>query len=110
MSTVKDVAKRKAYYQDHYENNKLYYYERNKRQRQLKTAWIAEQKNKPCADCGNIYHPCAMDFDHLDPALKDKDVSKLATFGWSRIKQEIAKCELVCANCHRIRTYNRRIV
>jgi transcription elongation factor Elf1 len=61
-----------------------------------------------CADCGEKNH-IVLDFDHL----KDKkyNVSRMIHdgFSWAAIKKEIAKCEVVCANCHRIRTYNRLI-
>jgi hypothetical protein len=48
-----------------------------------------------------------LDFDHL----KDKkyNISRMIHdgFSWAAIKKEIAKCEVVCANCHRVRTHNR---
>ncbi len=72
--------------------------------------FFEEIKNKPCADCGKIYPPWVMDFDHRDKKLKLGNVSKLALRKfWSieRIKEEIKKCDLVCANCHRERTYRR---
>ena len=59
-----------------------------------------------CTDCGET-NPIVLDFDHL----KDKkyNVSRMIHdgFSWAAIKKEIAKCEVVCANCHRIRTHNR---
>lgn len=60
----------------------------------------------PCADCGEHYPPVCMDFDHLDGEDKESSISALMNQGASlaRIDAEIAKCELVCANCHRIRT------
>lgn len=72
-------------------------------------ARIAEEKNKPCMDCGNIFPPCAMDFDHV----KGKKTYSIATLAsssksWELIYKEIQKCELVCSNCHRVRTYNRK--
>lgn len=63
------------------------------------------KRNKPCSDCGNIFHTAAMHWDHLPGAEKFREVSSL----WSRklVLEEIKKCELVCANCHSIRTWNR---
>ena len=59
-----------------------------------------------CVDCG-IKNHIVLDFDHL----KDKkyNVSRMIhdKFSWAAIKKEIAKCEVVCANCHRIRTHIR---
>ena len=50
-----------------------------------------------------------MDFDHRDPSAKTMQVSDLVgkSKSWSRIAEEIAKCDLVCANCHRIRSFER---
>lgn len=50
-----------------------------------------------------------MDFDHKDKSLKLGNIAHMAVRNWSleKIKQEINKCEVVCANCHRIRTYRR---
>ncbi len=62
-------------------------------------------KDVPCADCGNKYPPVCMDFDHLE----DKTFS---IGGSSRseesLLEEIAKCDVVCANCHRLRTQTRK--
>lgn len=62
----------------------------------------------PCADCGMHYHFAAMDFDHVR-GEKKADISTLVTRGARivRIKAEIDLCELVCSNCHRIRTFKR---
>ncbi len=64
-------------------------------------------KSNPCIDCKNKYHPFCMDFDHLKD--KTKNISDMLNSGCSldAIKKEIEKCELVCSNCHRLRTYNR---
>lgn len=69
--------------------------------------WDLKTKT-PCADCGKNFHPVAMDFDHIK-GTKIEGISELATWGQplALIKKEIAKCEIVCAVCHRIRTYNR---
>jgi hypothetical protein len=65
-------------------------------------------KDKPCADCGIKYHPIVMDFDHLPQFKKNHEISRLAKTGDKEaILAEIAKCELVCANCHRMRTLGR---
>lgn len=80
------------------------------RRRDEKRAWFVEQKSKPCADCGQTYHYACMDFDHRR-GTKAAVVSHLVAQMCSkeRILAEIAKCDLVCANCHRVRTYNDRI-
>lgn len=91
----------------HYENNTAYYINRNEQRRAELRAFIDGLKKVPCKDCGNTYDPCAMDFDHLSD--KECDVSSMARRMMSkeRILAEVAKCEVVCAVCHRIRTKQR---
>jgi hypothetical protein len=70
---------------------------------------LARLRDVPCADCGVRFPKAAMDFDHRDPATKTYTVSRMvgrATY--SQILSEVAKCDIVCANCHRMRTYQRR--
>ena len=71
---------------------------------------INEAKSKPCTDCNLKYPPYVMEFDHI-PGKGEKiaDISRMAfDYGLSLIQEEIKKCELVCANCHRERTYKRQ--
>ncbi len=72
-------------------------------------AWMRDYKSsRPCADCGGRFHPVAMTFDHLPGTTKRTDVSTLLHSGYRKLLlDEIAKCELVCANCHAVRTYVR---
>lgn len=89
------------------------------RRKQLKRERIAKrlaeiQKYKaenPCVDCGGKYHPECMDFDHIGDGNKFEVISRMISGGYSeeKVKKEIEKCELVCSNCHRLRTFNRRI-
>lgn len=66
-------------------------------------------KDIPCADCGIKYPPCAMDFDHRDPLTKCFNVSEAQSKNYDVVLAEIVKCDIVCANCHRIRGQERRI-
>lgn len=62
----------------------------------------------PCADCGRFYPAVAMDWDHLPGAVKTANVSDLVRDGRrKRAEEEIVKCELVCRNCHAVRTDQR---
>lgn len=72
--------------------------------------WVRSLKEgKPCVDCGGCFHFAAMDWDHLPGFEKREAVSRLLlTFDKVKVLEEIAKCELVCSNCHRIRSYNRK--
>lgn len=70
---------------------------------------ITEAKDRPCADCGLSFPTVCMDFDHLPHHEKSFTIGSPSN--WTsipRIKREIAKCEVVCSNCHRIRTHDRK--
>ena len=57
-----------------------------------------------CEDCKTSYPNCVFEFHHLDPNEKDFSIShKGYTLSWERVKAELAKCVMLCANCHRIR-------
>lgn len=60
-------------------------------------------KNNPCIDCGEK-DPIVLEYDHKGHKLKN--VCNIIATGYSldNLKKEIAKCEVVCANCHRRRT------
>lgn len=64
-------------------------------------------KSVPCLDCGVQFAPEAMDFDHVIDE-KVASISQLRSRAWAVVIAELAKCELVCANCHRVRTWNRK--
>lgn len=61
-----------------------------------------------CKDCGYKAHAEALDFDHTCPQEKKAAVSRIKTLSLEKLRSEMAKCEVVCANCHRVRTYRRR--
>ena len=62
-----------------------------------------------CADCGYNHSGIALQFDHMDGFDKKNTVSNLirSDYSWNVILEEIDKCEVVCANCHAIRTKER---
>ncbi len=61
-----------------------------------------------CVDCGFRGHPAALDFDHLPGFKKLFKISSSVHRVWRDVQAEIAKCEVRCANCHRIQTAVRR--
>lgn len=65
------------------------------------------KKANPCKDCG-FNNPLVLQFDHISDDKFD-NVTTMVRKGasWKRILEEIAKCEIVCANCHQIRTFKR---
>ncbi|SRR5712692_10222586 len=67
---------------------------------------VLEAKKNPCTDCGGIFHFSIMDFDHVQ-GPKRFNISDAGARSVEMILAEIAKCELVCANCHRFRTWKR---
>jgi len=76
----------------------------NKQQYKKKLADIKTASG--CVDCGENNH-IVLDFDHLRD--KKYNVSRMIHdgFSWKAIMNEIKKSEVVCANCHRVRTYAR---
>lgn len=63
---------------------------------------IIQTKARPCLDCGHEYPYYVMDFDHVNLSLAAHHRYALET-----VRKEIAKCDIICANCHRIRTWIR---
>ena len=98
---------RKEYARKHYQANKLKYAESSKTQRLKRIDVINKAKSVPCTDCGISYPYYVMDLDHVR-GDKISDVSDLIRIGsFQCLLDEIDKCEPVCSNCHRIRTWNR---
>ena len=86
------------------------------------SSWIKKRKQhnlklirrwkvlKGCSICGYCKDAVALDLDHIDPKTKDRNRflkgRTAITYTWSkkRIKEELVKCRVLCANCHRIET------
>jgi len=73
--------------------------------RAKRRAFVAELKNRPCTDCGHKFPSCAMDFDHV---RGEKSFQISSCRNAEVTLREAEKCEVVCANCHRVRTQHRR--
>lgn len=58
-------------------------------------------------DCGLTFPSCVMQFDHRNAETKVREIARMVrhTVSLERLKAEVAKCDLVCANCHAIRTW-----
>ena len=80
-----------------------------KRQIAYLSGYVRRVKDVPCLDCGRSYPHYVMDFDHVR-GKKKMDVAVMVQSGVSirTLRMEIAKCEIVCSNCHRERTWGRR--
>ena len=102
---------RAAYKKEHYAANRQLYIDRARERKQLlaleRTTYLIEYfRTHPCVDCGEP-DAVVLEFDHL----RDKSFNvaqSLPYRSWQTILDEIAKCEVVCANCHRRRTARRR--
>lgn len=73
-----------------------------------KRAKVQAGKNSPCMDCGfEPVHPCQMDYDHRDSSQKVNSIAHMTLVREETLLAEIEKCDLICANCHRLRTLRR---
>ena len=81
-----------------------------RKKREEAKRWVdAFKVEKGCEMCGDNTHPAALDFDHIDRSTKEFTVSKfLGVKSDEVIKLEIAKCRVLCANCHRIKSYENK--
>lgn len=71
-------------------------------------AWYQALKDAPCTDCHEVFHPAAMQWDHRDAPKLGEVATMLHRVSREVLLRELAKCQLVCANCHAIRTYRRK--
>lgn len=102
---------RSAYGKEHYAANRQLYIDQaaaqKQRLRRERTIYLLDFfETHPCVDCGER-DPIVLEFDHL----RDKSFAigpHLCRRSWKAILREIRKCEVVCANCHRRRTAQRR--
>ena len=91
----------------HYDKKPQYYKDKALKSKQEWYAWLRTQKERPCLDCGVAYPYYVMEYDHVR-GTKIADISQILKKGSGKqLKDELAKCELVCANCHRFRTFKR---
>ena len=108
----KDKEKQLECQRRHYRANKEARLDLNrKRKQEIKTMIRDMKDNKSCMDCGVSYRYYVMEFDHLPGTKKHSHPAELYKTGWGneRILEELSKCELVCANCHRERTMGRKL-
>jgi len=116
-STRKEASRR--YYENHREEilrkkkmrdeiNRERKNEAKRNKRKELQAIVTEAKSMPCADCKIEYPYYVMDLDHVR-GEKVACLSKLVRSGGSveAVLEEIAKCEAVCSNCHRERSFTR---
>jgi hypothetical protein len=110
----KDLEVRKAYHREksrkHYEKNRV---EVIKKTQETKKAsrlkWRVFKSTLRCVTCG-FAHPAALDFHHEDPSKKEATIHSLLQNGqFTKAYEEVKKCIVLCANCHRIHHHDERI-
>ena len=69
---------------------------------------IEEVVGNTCSMCNQSFPSVCLDFHHRDPTEKDFSVSQLLNHRWETILDEINKCDLLCACCHRLEHQNIR--
>lgn len=95
--------KHKEYSRAHYLANRDKSLVANAKTRKIaKDKWIAYKSSLSCTKCG-FNHVAALDFHHTDPTQKDGNIHKFVSNGqFTKAYEEIKKCIVLCANCHRI--------
>lgn len=91
-----------------YQRNRIKVIARTKAYHAQKKAIVDEAKRVPCTDCGLIFPTVCMDFDHLGDKVDCVAILLQRNVSDDLLRAEIAKCEVVCSNCHRVRTAKRR--
>jgi hypothetical protein len=104
----KSIDMQRTAWREHYARNKEYYAQRNKDRKEELRQWLVSLKEDiPCVQCDTVFHHKAMEWHHRDPTTKSFMIANAINRNYSkkRILEEIAKCDLTCANCHRIATF-----
>lgn len=97
------VEEMRASRRKHYYANKEQYFKRVKEREAATKKFVAEYKaERGCERCGEKDVRC-LDLHHRDPAKKEHAVSQMYRLGRgiARVMEEIIKCSVLCANCHR---------
>jgi hypothetical protein len=87
-----------------YDRSIVYHTERRDKRRRAIDAYKLE---RGCIDCGYRGSAVALDLDHTDPSAKVKGVSEMVNHSWKSVLAELSKCDVRCANCHRVKTHRK---
>ena len=101
----------RVYQRKYYEEHQDYYAKLIAERVERNRSMVREAKSVLCAECGCSSPHYVMDFDHRPGEKKCFALANAmgqTRISAERLRAEIAKCDVVCANCHRIRTYERR--
>jgi len=100
-----------VYWREYYHNNKAGHQRQAQRREAAIRSLVRAAKDTPCSDCGQRFPFYVMQFDHREGEQKCfniGDMNDRRRVGRSRLLEELAKCDVVCANCRHERTYQRR--
>lgn len=102
---------RKAQDAEYYATHKIEKRNKINTDRKRFCEWLDSLKDGPCSDCENNFPSFVLDWDHRPGEIKIFSLGSIRSSTRSKqvILEEIAKCDLVCANCHRVRTYQRQL-
>jgi hypothetical protein len=103
-------AKNKEYSKKHYEANNIKIKLKTKTTKANERAkWYLFKSTLKCINCG-FSHRASLDFHHEDPTTKEGDVHRFISSGqFAKAYEEIKKCIVLCANCHRIHHHEDRL-
>jgi predicted nucleic-acid-binding Zn-ribbon protein len=111
----KDENVRKAYHKEqsrkHYEANREAIIQKATDKKKIfKAEWKEYKGTLACTKCG-FSHSAALDFHHEDPTKKEANINRLLSNGqYAKLKEELKKCVVICANCHRIHHYEEKML
>jgi hypothetical protein len=107
FGSVHQRPSQRPYNVEYYRRNRFTEIDRVMSRQRATLEFLRQLRRVPCNDCGGTFEPHQMDFDHRDPSTKAFNVtaSRAMLMKRDRLLAEIAKCDIVCANCHSIRTY-----
>jgi len=86
---------------NYYENNKKKEIQRTSLRKQDMKEWYQNLKKELCCNRCPENHPSCLEFHHKDPSIKDFSLGHAKMYSFEKVKSELDKCILVCANCHR---------
>ena len=106
---MQTAEEKRPYQRAHYHANKEMWRRKRQRYEAKMRALILEAKARPCADCGRTWPAMVMEFDHRPGTVKRFNLSdqRARAHGLQAVEAEIAKCDILCPTCHRLRTLRR---
>lgn len=109
---IENLEDKRAYQREHYKKNRKRYLANKKRCRKAQydrnKAIVIEAKKDGCIDCRVEFRHWVLQFDHVR-GRKLGNVCDMLIQPEEQLRKEIAKCDVVCANCHADRTYQRGV-